>query len=241
MNTVAESGIISEKLLDWYEESGRDFPWRREKDPYVIMITEVLLQRTRAEAVVPIFNKFFKKYPTLSDLARSDVEDVKSLMAPLGLAYRSRRLVRIAQEIVIKYNGEVPQKMEDLLNLHGVGPYIASAVMCFGYNFPQVVVDVNVMRILNRLCGITSEFKARSLLSRLIPPNQSKAFNWALIDLAALICLNNKPRHDACPLDDYCPKNIMDKSKWRFLRKRKKGSSWELVEQPQTRSKTRFV
>ena len=241
MNTKVKSEIISEKLLDWYGKFGRKFPWRRESGPYVILITEVLLQKTRAEAVVPIFNKFFKKYPTIFDLARSDVESVKLLIAPLGLAYRSRRLVRLAQDVVMKYDGKVPKELGELLNLHGVGPYIASAVMCFGYDLPQAIVDVNVMRLLNRLYGITSELKARSLLSHLIPPKQPRAFNWALIDLAALICVDKEPRHNVCPLNDRCPKNDIEKSKWRFLRKRKRGSTWELVEQPQRRIKTRLA
>jgi len=228
---------IADLLLRWYKEHGRDFPWRRNtSDPYKILVTELLLQRTKAEMVARIWDKFFKKFPTIHSLAKADEAEVLEIIQELGLRYRVKRLKMLAVQAVQKFGG-IPRTLNDLLTLPGIGPYIASAVLCFAFNVPVPVVDANVMRLMNRFRGYTDELSVRNYLRGVIPNKGFKEFNWALIDLASLVCTSRSPRCPECPLNLMCPKIKVDKSKWRVLRKRIKGAEVELILQPYSTSR----
>jgi A/G-specific adenine glycosylase len=212
---------IKKVLLEWYKTYGRGFPWRNPKinDPYKILVTELLLQKTKAEMVTSIWETFFKEFPTIQNLATADENSILEIIGQLGLSYRAKRLRQMAEQIVRQYNGKIPSHFHDLLRLYGVGPYIASSVLCFAFNKRQPIVDVNIMRLMNRFKGFTDEISVRNFLEEVLPIKKFKEFNWALIDLATLVCKPNKPLCLKCPLKLRCPKNEIDLSKWRILRK----------------------
>ena len=209
---------IARRLTDWFMKYGRRFPWRKVKDPNIILITEFLLQRTRAETVEKVFNAFVSKYGDINRLASASPDELQKFFSKLGLFYRGERLVSIAREIKEKYGGNVPCDFEKLLQLRGVGVYIASAVLNFGCGKPTPVVDKNVMRVLNRLAGITRETRARRFIESLYKFSDHRIIAYALIDLGATIC-KEIPNCNKCPLNDICPKYPLKKNEWRMLRK----------------------
>lgn len=221
MNFEIDTEWIRKKILEWYATHGRRFPWRSEnlRDPYIILVTELLLQKTRAEMVERVWHHFFNKFPTIADLARAAPEEIFELIGGLGLKYRVWRLKKMAQQIMQLFNGEIPSECEDLLKLTGVGPYAANAVMCFAYNKRKPIVDVNVMRVMNRFTGLTDEISIRKFLDKVLPRKAFKQFNWGLLDLAQLICKSNEPLCFKCPLSAKCPKFEIRILEWRILRK----------------------
>jgi len=225
---------ITIRLTDWYMRYGRKFPWRSIKDPNIIIITEFLLQRTRAETIEKVFNMFLSKYGDIARLASTPPDELQKFFSKLGLLYRSERLVSVAREIKEKYGGKVPCDFEKLLRLKGVGVYIASAVLNFGCGKPAPVVDKNVMRVINRLTGITRETEARRFIESLYRFGDHRVIAYALIDLGATLC-KEIPSCNKCPLNDICPKHPLKKNEWRMLRKVVgKDGRIRLQEQPVT-------
>lgn len=194
---------VARRLTEWYRRRGRDFPWRHTRDPYVILATEFLLQRTRAETVAKVFEEFFSRYPSPESLANADPEELRKFFSRLGLVRRADALREAAREIVERHGGSVPRSKEELLKLKGVGPYIASAVLCFAYSAPVPVVDTNVARVLGRAAGASSRGEAEAFLERLLRHGNPREISLALIDLGALVC-TRKPRCPECPLSDLC-------------------------------------
>jgi len=222
---------IAERLEKWCVASCREYPWRKTSDPYVILVTEFLLQRTRADVVEKLFGYLFSKYRNARELASARREDLYGFFSKLGLLYRAQRILEVAKEIVKEYGGVVPCNMERLLLLRGVGVYIASAVLNFGCDQPTPVVDKNVMRVLNRLFNITSEWEGRRVISELYRYGDHKLIAYALIDIGALIC-KEIPRCAVCPLNNVCPKYPLRKHEWRMLRKVLRRGRVILQEQP---------
>lgn len=211
---------MREALLSWFHEHGRKFPWREGcSDPYKVLVTELLLQKTRAEAVAGVWECFFRRFPTVKDLANANESDVFEVIKALGLAYRAKRLVEISRRIVREFNGKVPASFDELLKLSGVGPYVASAVLCFAYGKPEPVVDVNAMRLFNRFRGFTDAKSVKDYVSRIVSKGHSKELNWAIIDLSATVCGPRKPACSVCPLDSMCMKADAQVSRWRVMRK----------------------
>jgi A/G-specific adenine glycosylase len=208
-------------LVEWFYKHGRALPWRDESglNPYKVLVTEMLLQKTKAETVAKIWHEFFKAFPTIGELANSPEDRVLNIIRPLGLAYRAKRLIEIARQIIRDFNGVIPSSFDELLRLRGVGPYVASAILCFAYGEPQPIVDSNVMRMMNRFRGFTDEKTIREYLSKMIPKDHPKEFNWALLDIAATICKPDEPNCAVCPLNQYCLKIELQTSKWRIMRK----------------------
>jgi A/G-specific adenine glycosylase len=221
----ADAEKLRKTLIKWFYEHGRDFPWRDKSalDPYKVLVTEILLQKTKAETVAEMWYDFFKVFPTVKELAKSTEDHVLKLIRCLGLAYRAKRLIKISRQIIEEFNGFVPSSFDKLLRLHGIGPYAASAVLCFAYGEPQPIVDVNVMRMMNRFRGFMDEKSIREYISKAIPQDQPREFNWGLLDIAATICKPDKPNCFACPLDPLCPKLNAQMSKWRIMRKNVRG------------------
>ncbi|MGC8936731.1 MAG: hypothetical protein ACP5KV_05135 [Candidatus Methanomethylicaceae archaeon] len=217
---ITEEERIRNALLSWFREHGRTFPWREGvPDPYKILVTELLLQKTKAEAVAEIWSNFFKAFPTVKDLSSAKERDVLEAIKALGLAYRAERLIALSRQIVEKFSGEIPSSFYELLRLRGVGPYIASAVLCFAYGKPEPIVDVNVMRLINRFRGYTDEKSVRDFISKIISSDCPKELNWAILDISATICKPKKPDCPSCPLDRMCLKADAQMSKWRIMRK----------------------
>ncbi|MBW4497934.1 MAG: A/G-specific adenine glycosylase [Oscillatoria princeps RMCB-10] len=194
----------------WGDRHFRDFPWRRTKDPYAIFVAEFLLQQTNAAKVAPIYQTFVARYPTLGDLAAVPVEEVVSLLQPLGLFGRAERLRRSAQIVLEKYGGKFPRTEAELLELPGVGPYIARSVCAHAYGQPLAVLDTNVARILERFFGLEGgRVKWRSSLLweaalAAAPKKQVGVWNLALLDFGAAVCTAKNPGCAECPLRSQC-------------------------------------
>ncbi|HEX69096.1 MAG TPA: hypothetical protein ENG10_02230 [Candidatus Bathyarchaeota archaeon] len=205
MNKCKEKEF-SRRLLRWFSSNARRFPWRREKDPYKILVTEKLLQQTTFGHVMKVYDSFFRKFPDIRSLARADVLDIEKAIQRLGFQrQRAKQLKEMAFEVMNKFGGNIPQSKEDLLRLSGVGNYVANAVLCFAFNKDEPVVDVNVRRVVGRYFGWRGmkDAEIAERLRRLIPKGKAKQFNWGIIDFSALIC-SRKPKCKKCFLADYC-------------------------------------
>jgi A/G-specific adenine glycosylase len=222
---------IARRLQEWCATKCRKYPWRQKSDPYVILVTEFLLQRTRSDSIAEIFDEFFSRYRSIWELASAKPEELSSFFSKLGLLYRGERILRMAQEIVEKYKGMIPCNAEKLLKIKGVGVYIASAVLNFGYNVPTPVVDKNVMRVMNRLFNTTREKECWEIISRLYKFGDNRLIAYALIDLGSMIC-KKRPLCEECPLNDVCTKYPLRQKEWRLYRKVLRGGRITLQEQP---------
>lgn len=200
-------------LLSWFRESARVFPWREDRDPFHMLVAEKLLQQTAAsKQVVDTFVRFVREFPTPLTLARAHPGSLEALIEPLGFRYRARELQALAAVLVSRFRGEIPRNERDLISLPGVGEYIARAVLSFGFGFDLAVVDINVARILFRFFAIPSPFPSnparnpylREMAQALLPAGRAREFNWAMLDLGALVCRPRKPRCFDCPLMNRC-------------------------------------
>ena len=230
MKSEAQIQEIVTSLLTWFDLHGRRFPWRFKEEGYHVLVTEFLLQRTRASTALIAYTKFFKLYPTLRRLADVNETILTQFFSPFGLEYRGARLSELAKEIEERYEGKVPCDLNELLRLHGVGVYIASAVLNFACRLPTPVVDKNVMRVLNRHFGIVRESDGRNLVSSMYIHGDNRKLAYALIDVGAIACLDKECK---CPLGGFLPSYPLQKNRWRMLRKVvKEDGSVALREQP---------
>ena len=193
-------------LLEWGRHNKRDFPWRGEADPYRVFIAEVLLQRTLAQKVVPIYKELISRYPDFTALADADPDELALLLRPLGLQNRkSTALIKIAKKLG---DTGLPTAEEELLSLPFVGRYAANATLCFAFNKDRAVVDVNVARIYARVFELESTNVTSDGMweyaQRLIPEDQALEYNLALLDFGAAICTANNPACDVCPENENC-------------------------------------
>ena len=198
-------------LLRWYKGNRREFPWRFSKDPYQVLVSEILLQKTDAPKVIPVYENFLRRYPKVSKLQRASSSDVKKILKSLGLLYRGKRLISIGKYLSIYHQGQVPSKKDQLLKMKGVGEYVASAVLCFAFNKPVPIVDSNIVRLFQRIFGYESSKKRPrddpslwQLAELLLPNRNVKDYNYALLDFSALVCTGRNPRHEICPLKSIC-------------------------------------
>lgn len=198
-------------LVEWFHREKRDLPWRRTTDPYKIWVSEVMLQQTRVETVIPYYERFIEKYPTMDHLAYAEEEELLKMWEGLGYYSRARNLQAGVKEVVEKYNGVVPDNRHDITKLKGVGPYTAGAILSIAYNKPEHAVDGNVMRVLSRVLHITEDIslpKTRKIfeeaVEQLIDDKDPSAFNQGLMDLGAQICTPTSPKCLLCPVRDFC-------------------------------------
>ena len=202
--------IFVSELIRWGSVNRRDFPWRRTTNPFHVLVAEVMLQRTNARQVEPAYHRFIDQYPSPKDLAEARLEDVAKDLQPLGLAYRASRLKQMANIIVAKLGGEVPSREEELLQLPGVGKYVASAVRCFAFEKDVPIVDANVLRVMKRVFSIKTPKESHkkpemwNLMAAMIPKKKAREFNLSILDFAGLICTSRNPVHETCPLRDIC-------------------------------------
>jgi len=199
-------------LLRWYETHRRKLPWRRNADPYRILVSEFMLQQTRVETVIPYYQRFLTLFPTLKDLARAPLEKVFKAWAGLGYYARARNLHRAAQTICRDLGGKIPGTKGELFRLPGFGPYTAGAVASLAFNQPVAALDGNVKRVLGRLFPQFRDPRRappkkdlEKFLEGWIPPGRASDFNQALMDLGAAVCIPSRPRCSACPVLKFCP------------------------------------
>ena len=203
-------------LLEWDASNRRDFPWRRTKNSYKILVAEIMLQRTKAEQVVPVYERFVKKYPDLRSLSKASVSEIKAEILSLGLEKRAQGLKKLAEQLVKEHMGEIPKSREDLVKLHWVGNYIANALLCHAFGVDIPTVDVNFARLLVRVFSLKSKHPAQkdkriwAFAQSLIPlvKGRARALNLAILDLASKICTPHKPACAVCPLNPICDYGI---------------------------------
>lgn len=203
--------FFQHNILEWYKLNGRKFYWRRKGlTHYQYVITEVLLQRTKAETVAKFYPLFVKEYPNWKSLANSDRNGIEQYLKPIGLyTQRSVRLQQLATEMV-KRNGRLPRDREDLESIPFMGQYIANAVELVIFNQPSPLVDVNMARVLERFFGprkmadIRYDPYLQMLSAKVVKHENTKNINWAVLDFAALICKARKPICNNCPLNKNC-------------------------------------
>jgi A/G-specific adenine glycosylase len=202
---------FSQDLLAWYDSQKRDLPWRINRDPYRVWVSEIMLQQTRVETVKPYYQNFMEKFPTVEALADAPEEEVLKAWEGLGYYSRARNLQAAAREVREKYGGVIPDTPEEISKLKGIGPYTAGAILSIAYEKPEPAVDGNVMRVFSRLLYMQDDIakpatriKVEHLVRQVIPHDRAGDFNQALMELGALICLPRNPQCLTCPVFDYC-------------------------------------
>jgi len=199
-----------ESLHAWDAKYRRIFPWRTTDNPFHIMMAELMLRRTQAQQVIKVYEDFIKKYPDAHALANVSTDEVESTLFSLGLAWRVPAFQLIARTLVEQYKGNVPTSYDALVALPGVGDYVASAICCFAFGQAMMIVDTNTVRVAGRLFDIPTHAESRRrkpiriLLQALLDQKDPKSYNYAMLDLAALVCTPTNPNCSVCPLLLYC-------------------------------------
>jgi A/G-specific adenine glycosylase len=204
--------IFGEKLLNWYDISKpRELPWKLNKNPYQIWLSEIILQQTRVEQGTPYYLKFMSRFPTLNELANANDDEVMKLWQGLGYYARARNMLTTARQLRDEYDGIFPANFSDIRKLKGIGDYTAAAIASFAFDLPYAVLDGNVYRVLSRFYGIeipvdSTEGKKlfQKIASENLISNRSSDYNQAIMDLGATICKPQQPRCKDCPLAENC-------------------------------------
>lgn len=204
------SADVATRLLAWYGRAGRDLPWRRTRDPYRIWLSEIMLQQTGVETVIPYYERFLEAFPTVRALAAAPVEEVVEFWAGLGYYSRARNLHAAARRVV-NLNGRFPDSLAGLMELPGVGRSTAGAILSIAFDRPAPILDGNVRRVLCRLHALeedprsgSGEKKLWSWAAELTPENRPHDYAQAIMDLGATVCTPRAPDCDACPLGTFC-------------------------------------
>jgi A/G-specific adenine glycosylase len=220
LNNDENKHYFSIELLKWYKRERRDLPWRRSKNPYHIWVSEIMLQQTRVDTVIPYFHRFVDRFPSLEDLAAAPEEDVLKHWEGLGYYSRARNLQSAVREVVETYGGQVPQQKKEISSLKGVGPYTAGAILSIAYNQPEPAVDGNVMRVLSRyfcleedIARPATRISIEGLAQSLIPHGEAADFNQALMELGAMVCTPKSPVCTSCPVNELCMGRIAGREK----------------------------
>ena len=199
------------RLLEWFRRRKRDLPWRRTRDPYRIWLSEIMLQQTRVAAVVPYYQRFLQRFPTVRALARARSEQVLRLWAGLGYYTRARNLHRAAKQIVARQAGRFPRQFDAALQLSGIGRYTAAAVLSIAYGSPYAVLDGNVARVLARLGAVRGDLRAprrwkqlQNTAQELLAQESPGDWNQAMMELGATLCTPQAPRCTECPVSRWC-------------------------------------
>ncbi len=198
-------------LLHWFEQNGRDLPWRRTRDPYRILVSEVMLQQTQVDRVIPYYEAFLERFPTAEALADAPTGEVIRLWKGLGYNRRAVNLQRTARAVVEEHGGVWPRDPATLRTLPGIGPYTAGAVACFAFEQDVPFIDTNMRRVLHRLffgpdmpAPTATDREIIAIADEAVPPGQGWAWNQALIEFGALLCTARKPACVVCPLQREC-------------------------------------
>ena len=201
---------VRRRLLEWYRTHRRDLPWRRLRDPYAIWVSEIMLQQTRVDTVIPYFERFLDRWPTVKDLAAADPDDVRAAWSGLGYYRRAKLMMQAAQVVATEHDGQFPSDLDDLHALPGFGRYTAGAVASIAFDVPAAAVDGNVARVLARLAGIRGDIsrgeplrEVWAIAETLAPGEAPGEHTQAMIELGALIC-GKRPKCLLCPVREAC-------------------------------------
>ncbi|MDZ7724346.1 MAG: A/G-specific adenine glycosylase [candidate division KSB1 bacterium] len=199
------------QLIEWYQDEFRDLPWRQTSDPYRIWISEIMLQQTQVKTVIPYYERFIKRFPTVFDLANADLADLLKMWEGLGYYARARNMKKAAQVIVDQHQGVFPHTLKAVRALPGIGPYTAAAILSIAFDQDLAVVDGNVNRVLCRVFRINTDPKStegkkimHKLAEQLLVRGRAGTCNQALMELGALICTPRSPQCLLCPVSELC-------------------------------------
>jgi A/G-specific adenine glycosylase len=202
---------LGRRLLAWYEQQRRELPWRDTHDPYAVWVAEIMLQQTRSEAVIPYYERFLARFPTLRSLAVASLADVLKAWEGLGYYARARNLHAAARQVAQEGDGQIPASLEELLRLPGIGPYTAAAIASIAFGQDSIALDGNLRRVLCRIFAIdddpgrpSTQRQLTELAHRMLPAGRAGDLNQALMDLGAGVCLPAHPRCLICPLMNLC-------------------------------------
>jgi A/G-specific adenine glycosylase len=198
-------------ILEWHRDNEKKFSWRENRNPYKVLISELLLQKTDSKKVKKLYSRFIEKFPTTYHLYQAKPEEIDDLIKDIGLLYREQRLRKIAEQVINEFNGRIPDNKEDIMSLYGVGDYIANAVLCFAFDKRVPIVDTNVIRIYERVFNVKSS-KSRprtdkeiwNFAEKVLPEKNYREYNYTIIDFASDICKAKKPLCHMCPITDIC-------------------------------------
>jgi A/G-specific adenine glycosylase len=200
-----------QRLLGWYRRHGRDLPWRHTDDPYHILVSEVMLQQTQVDRVLPKYSEWLHKYPSFEVLAGAPDQEVAETWYPLGYNIRPRRLQAIAREAVARYDGQLPSDHQTLLSFKGIGAYTAGAIRSFAFRERAAILDTNVARVLFRVFIGKGDPKSHAMKRHLwhvsdtlVPRRHVFDFNQGLMDLGAMVCVARNPKCLVCPMARSC-------------------------------------
>ena len=203
--------MLSDNLLAWYAKHGRELPWRRTRDPFAIWVSEIMLQQTRVETVLPYYKRFMARYPTVEALAEASLEEMLVTWEGLGYYARARNLHRAARIVVARFGGDLPASEKELAKLPGIGRYPADALGAIVFHRDSLALETNLKRVLTRLFNLhldprrpEGEKALRQQGMAILPGGRASEFNQALMDLGALLCTPRSPACDACPLAGDC-------------------------------------
>ncbi|MBR1825251.1 MAG: A/G-specific adenine glycosylase [Alphaproteobacteria bacterium] len=205
--------IPAKLLLNWYACNGRDLPWRvkggAHPNPYIVFVSEMMLQQTTVKTVIPYFERFMARFPTVKDLAQATEDEVFQYWQGLGYYTRARSLLYTARKVIEKYNGYFPQNIKEIAALKGFGPYSAASFAALAYNLPTTVIDGNVQRIMCRMYRLTApleqiQSQIRAYAEVLIDKQNAADYASAIMDLGAMICTPKKPQCPLCPWQKIC-------------------------------------
>ena len=204
-------GHFRRKLLRWYDQHARDLPWRRTHDPYQIWISEIMLQQTTVAAVIPYFERFLNRFPTVFELAAADESEVLRLWEGLGYYSRARNIHRAAKVVVNQHAGVFPESVDGLLTLPGIGRYTAGAIMSFAFDLPAPIVEANTLRLYCRLLNFEGDPRSKAgqailwtFAESILPKTKPGRLNQAMMELGATVCAPTEPNCKACPVNHHC-------------------------------------
>jgi A/G-specific adenine glycosylase len=210
-NHIVDAVAFRKAVIAWGRKNFRPFPWRLTKDPYCLLMVEVMLHRTQAQQVIPVYERFIERYQDVPSLAQATREELHQALYSLGLRWRIDLIHKMAAGLMAHFNGRVPQEKTNLLSLPGVSEYIAGAVRCFAWNLPEPLIDTNTVRVVGRLFGLEIKDSSRrnrrfrELIMALVDPDEPRAYNYALLDLADQICMKKRPPEcGRCPVAEWC-------------------------------------
>src|SRR5256714_10302797 len=202
---------VHSSLLRWYAAEQRNLPWRSTQDAYAILVADIMLQQTQVERVLPKYQQFLAAFPTLADLAAASTAEVISVWVPLGYNRRAVSLQSIARQVMAQYDGRIPESIDELLKLKGIGRYTAGAIACFAYRKQVATVDTNIRRVLHRIfLGLEhpapklNDAQMLTMAEQVLPVGEAYNWNQAVMDLGATICTSNNPQCTHCPLQTDC-------------------------------------
>jgi A/G-specific adenine glycosylase len=206
------SAKVISRILSWGSANRSDFPWRETRDPFKVLIAELLLRKTTRHQVAKVFTGFIRAYGSVQQLSKAKPAEIRKVISSLGLErIRSTILLRAANHLILNHKGRVPRSQQNLLDIPGVGRYTTNAVRCFAFGYDEPLVDTNVARVVQRLHSVetkrrrpTEDEAVWSLVSSMIPPGKGREFNFAMLDLGGIICLARNPKCEICPVNDAC-------------------------------------